>query len=450
MSKRSIKVGAAVVVASLGMAVAPAAIAPANAAATTINYVLWDDRQQPAYQKCADAFHVANPDITVKITQMGWDDYWTAVNTELNSGSGKIDVFTDHLAFYKGFLDAGQIIDISKEVAAAKVDTKQYKPGLLDLWSKNGGIYGLPKDFDTIALAYDSTFTRQHGVTDAQMKALTWNAKDGGTYEQILKKLTVDSAGNNALSPKFNKNKVVTYALAAPDATSAWGQTDWSGLAFSNGFQFLDKNPWGSKYYYDSPKLAQVLAWYQKGILGGWIMDPRKTGNLGTTALWNAGKIVMATKGSWEITDMLKVKDGNIKFVQQPAGPLGVKTMYNGLADSVVAKTKNRDAAVKWVLFTGSTACQDLVAAAHVVFPAIDSSFSKAKDAFKGAGVDLSGFTDEAVATKTMIPPISDVGQKVGAIWGPVLQRIFYGQTQGLANIQKALTAVNKQLNALF
>lgn len=450
MSKRSFKVGAAVVAASLGMAVVPAAIAPASAASTTINYVLWDDRQQPAYQKCADAFHAANPDITVKITQMGWDDYWTAVNTELNAGSGKIDVFTDHLAFYKGFLDAGQIVDISKDVAASKVDLKQYKPGLLDLWSKNGGIYGLPKDFDTIALAYDSTFTRQHGVTDAQMKKLTWNAKNGGSYETILKKLTVDANGNNALSPKFDKNRVVTYALAAPDATSAWGQTDWSGLAFSNGFKFLDKNPWGSKYFYDSPKLAQVLAWYQKGILGGWIMDPRKTGNLGTTALWNAGKIVMATKGSWEITDMLKVKDGNIKFVQQPAGPAGVKTMYNGLADSIVAKSAHKAEATKWVLFTGSTACQDIVADAHVVFPAIDSSFQKAKAAFKAAGVDLSGFTDEAVATKTMIPPISDVGQKVGSIWGPVLQRIFYGQTKGLPAIQKALTAVNKRLNALF
>lgn len=98
MGKRSFKFSAALVVAGLGMAVVPATIAPANAAGTIINYVLWDDRQQPAYQKCADAFHAANPEITVKITQMGWNDYWTAVQTELNAYSGKIDVFTDHLA----------------------------------------------------------------------------------------------------------------------------------------------------------------------------------------------------------------------------------------------------------------------------------------------------------------------------------------------------------------
>ena len=69
---------------------------------------------------------------------------------------------------------------------------------------------------------------------------------------------------------------------------------------------------------------------------------------------------------------------------------------------------------------------------------------------YKKAGIDLSGFTDEAVASKTMIPPITDVGQKVRALWGPVQQRIYYGQIKGLANIQKALTAVNKKINALF
>ena len=32
-----------------------------------IDYWLWDANQQPAYQKCADAFAAANPGITVKI-----------------------------------------------------------------------------------------------------------------------------------------------------------------------------------------------------------------------------------------------------------------------------------------------------------------------------------------------------------------------------------------------
>ncbi|HTF52722.1 MAG TPA: sugar ABC transporter substrate-binding protein, partial [Pseudonocardia sp.] len=44
-----------------------------------IRYVLWDANQLPAYQSCAEAFHTGNPGITVKVEQMGWNDYWTGL-----------------------------------------------------------------------------------------------------------------------------------------------------------------------------------------------------------------------------------------------------------------------------------------------------------------------------------------------------------------------------------
>ena len=49
--------------------------------ATEMNYWLWDSNQQASYQACADAFEKENPDIKIKITQTGWFDYWTALNT---------------------------------------------------------------------------------------------------------------------------------------------------------------------------------------------------------------------------------------------------------------------------------------------------------------------------------------------------------------------------------
>ncbi|MFP5017684.1 sugar ABC transporter substrate-binding protein, partial [Paenarthrobacter ureafaciens] len=71
----------------LGVAAAAAALAltmsacggsdSGSAANGEINYWLWDANQLPAYQQCADDFTKANPDIKVKITQRGWDDYWT-------------------------------------------------------------------------------------------------------------------------------------------------------------------------------------------------------------------------------------------------------------------------------------------------------------------------------------------------------------------------------------
>ncbi len=131
---------------------APAA-APA-ADGVTIRYVMWDANQLPAYQACADAFHVKNPGITVAVEQAGWDDYWNAIQTGFVSGDAP-DVFTDHLAKYPEFAVKEQILDIEPLVQRDKVDTSVYLAGLADLWVREGKRYGLPKDWDTIAIFYN-------------------------------------------------------------------------------------------------------------------------------------------------------------------------------------------------------------------------------------------------------------------------------------------------------
>jgi multiple sugar transport system substrate-binding protein len=445
MRRTNKRVAIALAAAVFTATVAPVMAATQASANTTINYWLWDDRQQPAYQACADAFK-AKTGTTVKITQTGWDDYWTAVRTSLSTGDGKIDVFTDHLAYYQSFLNAGQIVDMSAGIKAAKVDTKIYQPGLYDLWSKDGGQYGLPKDFDTIALAYDAASAGAAGYTAAKLNSLNWNAKDGGTFETFLRTVTVDKNGNNALSKKFDAKNVATYGLSAPDAGDAWGQTYWAGLANSNGFKYLNKNPWGTKYFYDDPKLAEVFAWIAKGIKDGFIMNPNQTGGLGTTALWNAGKLVASFKGSWEITDTLKVKSGGIKFATQPGAVGGAKSMFNGLADSINAKSTNQAESLKWVLFAGSAECQDIVASKAVVFPAIKTSTAKAFKAFKAAGVDIKGYTSVVDPKKTFIPPMAPNQAAVSAAVQPFFEKIFQSQGKASTLLKQANKAANAAL----
>jgi len=84
--------------------------------ATEINYWLWDSNQQPSYQACADAFEKENPGIKIKITQTGWFDYWTALNTAFVSGTAP-DVFWDHLSRYPEFIDNGLLVDLSPLIA---------------------------------------------------------------------------------------------------------------------------------------------------------------------------------------------------------------------------------------------------------------------------------------------------------------------------------------------
>src|SRR5687768_14680943 len=66
-----------------GATAAPAA----SGEAVTIRYQLWDTNQQPPYQACADEFHKQNPNITVKIEQLGWGDYWSGIQTGMVGGT---------------------------------------------------------------------------------------------------------------------------------------------------------------------------------------------------------------------------------------------------------------------------------------------------------------------------------------------------------------------------
>ena len=155
-----------------------------------VNYWLWDASQLPAYQACADAFHTANPNVKVKISQYAWDDYWSKLTNGFVAGDAP-DVFTDHLSKYGEFVAQDQLVPLDATLAKDGFNTDQYQPGLADLWvGQDGKRYGLPKDFDTVAVFYNKKLTEAAGYSDADLQNLSWNPTDGGTYEKLIAHLT--------------------------------------------------------------------------------------------------------------------------------------------------------------------------------------------------------------------------------------------------------------------
>ncbi|GAA3289416.1 hypothetical protein GCM10020218_057980 [Dactylosporangium vinaceum] len=73
----------------------------------------------------------------------------------------------------------------------------------------------------------------------------------------------MDANGKNGLDPAFDKTKVKVYGFLPEWGDGSQGQNGWGDLAVSNGFTYLDKNPWGTKYKYDDPKLAETITWFK-------------------------------------------------------------------------------------------------------------------------------------------------------------------------------------------
>jgi multiple sugar transport system substrate-binding protein len=412
----------------------------------TIRYWLWDNNQLPPYTECANQFMEHNPNITVEIEQMGWGDYWTAIQTGFVTGDAP-DVFTNHLAKYPEFVALEQLVDIQPLVDRDSVPTDIYYPGLADLWVKEGARYGLPKDWDTVAVIYNADMLKAAGIDPAIMDEWTWNPDDGGTFEQVVAQLTLDANGNNGLSPDFDKNNVVQYGFTDDWATAAgYGQTSYSMFAVSTGWTY-NNGLWGNEYYYDDPRFAQTIQWMADLWLKKDYAAPyADVSGLGSFALFQAGKAALTTDGSWMIGSYLG-SEFPVGFGRLPIGPEGRKSMFNGLADSIWVGSKHQEEAWEWVKFLASADCQNIVGQSGAVFPAIPEAADLSLNVRAEAGVDVSAFTLQAAEEGgTFLFPITDYGGEITVIMQEAMDRIALGEVDA----ETALKEANEEVNALF
>ncbi|MDX1523586.1 MAG: sugar ABC transporter substrate-binding protein, partial [Anaerolineae bacterium] len=414
--------------------------------AVEIRYGLWDSAQQPAYEQCAAEFTSANPNITVKVEQSGWDDYWSTIQTGMVAGNAP-DVFTNHLAKYPEFASKNQIVDIQPLVERDGVPTDIYIGELAELWTREGKRYGLPKDWDTIAIFYNKGMLEEAGIDPAVMEDWTWNPQDGGTFEEVIAQLTIDANGNNALSPDFDKDNVEQFGFIHQGAGNGYGQTQWSWLAVPNGFRFQDEL-WGTEFHYDDPALAETLEWYAGLMERGLAPTLPDVSSLGAAALFQSGRGAMTSEGSWNIKNYLDNSDFEVGFAPLPIGPEGRKSMFNGLADSIFVGTEHQEEAWEWVKFLASPTCQNIVGEYAVVFPAIDSAVDKALAAHEAKGADVSAFTEQALAPDgTFLFPVADNASEISTIMQQVEEGIYLGT---IDDVPGALQAANEEVNALF
>jgi multiple sugar transport system substrate-binding protein len=414
---------------------------------TTINYGLWDSNQLPAYQQCADDFAAANPQYQVDVEQIGWDDYWSKITTGFVSGDN-YDVFTSHVAFYPEFQKNGQVLPLDDYIARDNVDMTIYQDGLVDLWKGPDGLqYGLPKDFDTVALFYNTQMTDAAGYTKEDLNKLTWNPEDGGTYEQLIAHLTIDQNGVRGDEAGFDKNKVETYGLWMENAGGADGQTQWTFLTAALGWTQTD-DAWATTYNYDDPRFAETIDWWYGLVEKGYMPTFAAQEGVSWADQLIAGKTAMVPNGSWMTGYVFgAVSDAFTPGVAAtPAGPDGKNwSMFNGLADNISVTTKNPDASWEWVKYLGSAACQDVVGDSAVVFPAISTSTDKAVAAFEAKGVDVTAFTQHVENGTTVLYPITDHKSDVNSVMGPVMEAIMSGSA-GTDSLVKA----NEEVNKLF
>ncbi|ELP64754.1 ABC transporter substrate-binding protein [Streptomyces turgidiscabies] len=423
----------------------------AGSSSDTVTYWLWDANQQPAYEACAKGFERENPGLTVKITQLGWDDYWTKLTASFIAGT-QPDVFTDHIQKFGQFAD----LKVLEPLDDLGIEDSAYQPGLAANWmGQDGHRYGAPKDWDTVALFYNRKLAKAAGLTAARLNDLSWNPKDGGTFEKAIAHLTVDRNGKRGDEPGFDKNHVKVYGLATNGGGDGDGQTQWSTFAASAGWTYANAKRWGTEYQYDSKTFQSVIKWYfglaDKGYMVPFT-DYNSQSNQANTQI-SSGKAAAAFDGAWMISSYAGFKGLDMATAVTPAGPTGKRaTMMNGLADSITKDAHNMAGAKKWVAYLSSAECQRTVGSYGIVFPATPDGTKAAVAAYKKKGIDVSAFTrpvaDEKAGGKefaTFSYPITNYAADVYALMHPAMQDIF-----GNGRSVTSLDRTNSQINLIL
>lgn len=310
-------------IAKLMGAVALAALStPAWAEPVTIN--LWTvDRPGEYHYKMAEEFSAKNPDIKVNVRSVQFPDMVNELAKAMATGEAPDVTYIDNpdvalFASRKLLLDLKPMIDKSSVI---KLD--QIFPGPLASVSYKGGVYGIPRGANTIALYYNADMFKAAGL-DPNKPPQTWDE----LYADA-KKLT-------------NKEKGI-YGLAFSAAASEEGT-----------FQFL---PWlqmagGDYNKVNVPGGVEALTLWKKFIDEGLASkDTLIRGQWDSTGTFNAGNAAMDISGPWELPRMSKDAKFDFRVALLPVPKEGApRASALGEGDNViVANSKHPKEAFRFI-----------------------------------------------------------------------------------------------------
>jgi multiple sugar transport system substrate-binding protein len=210
-------------------------------------------------QSLISGFERENPNITVAYSQQDIKQYRERVLTRIADGNGP-DIFRFHNSWYPMY--ASVLLPLPTDTITPVDFKKTFYPVVQKDLIKNGAIYGIPLEIDTLALYINSQLFQAAGlqpptnwndfISDA--RAMTVKDANGkiktagaamGTYDNIthapdiLSLLFLQNGvdlSNMQSSPDRAANALDFYTAFATDQNNVWDNTlDPSLLAFSKG-----------------------------------------------------------------------------------------------------------------------------------------------------------------------------------------------------------------------
>ena len=413
----------------------------ASSGTVNLTYAMWQTPEQAGYQKSIDQFEKIHPNIHVTIESFAYGNYQPKLTTEFSSGGGP-DVYWVNTPMIASWLKDGVMENLSSKIQSAGINLSPYLSTLVSLHKYNGDLYGLPKDWDTIAYFYNADYFAEHHITVPSN--LTWNPTDGGTWLAFLKSLTYDTSGHNALSAGFNSGSVATYGTDSPNEMQ-WG---FEPYLAENGVKIISK-PYASTTSFNTPAGVQTFQYltdlmykYHVAAPGSALGTDAAANNTEDQTLFAQGKVAMIEGGSWEISGIKQAVKFKLGVLPAPCGPNGCWTVLNGLIDSVNAHSPNQQAAWELEQWLGSTTSEQIMGSGGYIWPGMGSLDPAFASYWKSQGLDVTAFETESKWNVVYWPVTPGMNQAQSDIANQLAPAYLTGN-----NVAQAVGAAAAQAN---
>jgi multiple sugar transport system substrate-binding protein len=361
-------------------------------------YRLWDEQQEVGYKAVFAAFTAENPNITVRMEVLPWDQYWTKLTTELASGKAP-DVFWLTVENFPDLASKGVLAPLDDLISKAGLKLDSYHPNVVQSYKFEDKQLGMPKDMGIVGLLYNKNLVAKAGIT--MPDKLTWAPDGTGSFMDVARKLTVDKAGKRADQSGFDAGSIKQWGFCSWNHS----QTQWLNWIASNGGKVMDK-PYGT-FDFAGQKSVEAMQW-ARDLIFKWHLSPDGTRTNPPTGqateMFYRGEVAMFPANNALLPFALPEVKFPIGVVSMPAGPADRTVVINGLAEVMFAKTKHPDEAGKLVAFLGSEKAQKLMGDAGYIIPALNDAGAGYAAYWKKKGIDVQPFLDSAAGSTVNMP----------------------------------------------
>jgi raffinose/stachyose/melibiose transport system substrate-binding protein len=371
MSNKIVKIFSFIMIAVLLMAAAPApavAAAPAKADKVVINWwhITTSDPGKTDWQKMADAYMKAHPNVDIKITVLENEAFKTKLTTVMQSGEVP-DIFQ---SWGGGGLseqiDAGLLKDVTADLDANNGEWRNsFAPAALAVFSKDGKSYGVPWDMGMVGWWYNKDLFKKAGID-----------KEPATWSEFL-----------ADVKKLKDAGITPIALGEKDSWT--GMHIWSYLATRIGGEKGFKAALDRSGSFADPAFVKAGDELKKLI----DMKPFQDGYLGAIhddmqAAFGNGKAAMELSGQWapsvqaaKSADTKGVKNlGMFGFPAVEGGAGSGSDVVGGGNGFAIGKNATPEA-IDFVKFLTNKDNQTLIASQGSGIPVVKGAEAGLKDA---------------------------------------------------------------------